>query len=69
VTAKRHNALWNTSVVTKYFTVTTRRGSGGVITGRLHSRFSFLRLLFTYPISSEPYFCTGDTTFQLRPPH
>lgn len=63
VKALRHNSMWVTSDVTKHFTLTAKRGRGGRITGRLHSDFSFLQLLFTYPISSRPYVCTGDTTF------
>jgi len=65
VTAKRANAIWNTSEVTKHFKVTTRRGRAGRISGTLHVDYSFLQLLFTYPISSRPYVCSGDTTFRL----
>jgi hypothetical protein len=45
VTAKRHNAIWNTSDVTKNFVVSFKRGAGGIITGKLHSDFSFLMIL------------------------
>jgi hypothetical protein len=65
VTAKRDNAIWNTSQVTKNFFVTTKRGRAGQITGKLHVDYSFLQILFTYPISARPYVCSGDTTFHL----
>lgn len=65
--AKRPNAIWNTSDVTKNFRVTTKRGKAGRISGKLHVDYSFLQLLFTYPISSRPYVCSGDTTFHLTP--
>lgn len=67
VTTKRPNAIWNTSDVTKNFTVTTTRGGGGRISGKLHVDYSFLQLLYTYPMSARPYVCTGDTTFRLAP--
>jgi hypothetical protein len=65
--AKRPNAIWNTADVTKNFEITTKRGRNGVISGKLHSDFSYLMILFTYPISSRPYVCTGDTTFKIAP--
>jgi hypothetical protein len=65
--AKRPNAIWNTSDVTKNFEITTKRGRHGVISGKLHSDFSFLMILYTYPISARPYVCTGDTTFKIAP--
>jgi hypothetical protein len=65
--AKRPNAIWNTSDVTKNFQITTKRGRRGVISGKLHSDFSFLMILYTYPISARPYVCTGDTTFKIAP--
>jgi hypothetical protein len=65
--AKRTNAIWNTSDVTKNFEITTKRGRRGAISGKLHSDFSFLMILYTYPISARPYVCTGDTTFKLAP--
>ncbi|MGZ4168060.1 MAG: hypothetical protein ACXVRM_11585 [Solirubrobacteraceae bacterium] len=67
VTVKRHNAMWNTSDVTKNFFVTARRDRGDRITGKLHVDYSFLMILYTYPISARPYVCTGDTTFRLAP--
>jgi hypothetical protein len=67
-TAKRDNAIWNTSKVTKHFRVTLKRQRSGVLSGKLHVDYSFLQILFTYPISSRPYVCSGDTTFRLRPP-
>ena len=66
-TAKRTNTIWNTSDVTKNFTLKTKRGRNGHITGSLHADFSFLMILYTYPISARPYVCTGDTTFQAQP--
>jgi hypothetical protein len=66
-TAKRTNSIWNTSDVTKNFTLNTKRGRNGRITGSLHADFSFLMILYTYPISARPYVCTGDTTFQAQP--
>jgi len=65
--AKRPNAIWNSSDVTKNFEITTKRGRHGVISGKLHSDFSFLMILYTYPISARPYVCTGDTTFRIAP--
>jgi hypothetical protein len=65
-TAKRPNAIWNTSEVTKHFLVATKRGRRGTISGKLHVDYSFLQILFTYPISSRPYVCTGDTVFRLK---
>lgn len=65
--AKRPNAIWNTADVTKNFEITTKRGRHGVISGKLHSDFSFLMILYTYPISARPYVCTGDTTFKIVP--
>src|SRR5436305_9131735 len=67
VTVKRPNAIWNTSNVTKNFFVTAKRGRGNRITGKLHVDYSFLMLLYTYPMSARPYVCTGDTTFRLAP--
>jgi hypothetical protein len=67
VTAKRDNAIWNTSQVTKNFFVTSKRDRAGRITGKLHVDYSFLQILFTYPISARPYVCSGDTTFRLAP--
>jgi hypothetical protein len=67
VTVKRHNALWNTSDVMKNFFVTAKRDRGSRISGKLHVDYSFLMILYTYPISSRPYVCTGDTTFRLTP--
>lgn len=67
-TAKRHNAIWNSADVTKNFAVTTKRNRTGRISGKLHVDYSFLMILYTYPISSRPYVCTGDTTFQLPAP-
>jgi hypothetical protein len=71
VTAKRPNAIWNTSDVTKNFVVSFKRGRHSVITGTLHSDFSFLFLVYSDPITSRPYVCTGDTkfTFQLPVKH
>ncbi len=63
--AKRPNAIWNTSDVTKNFSVTTKRDRSGRISGKLHVDYSFLQLLYTYPMSARPYVCTGDTTFRL----
>jgi hypothetical protein len=63
VTAKRPNALGVTSDVTKHFLITTKRTRAGHITGKLHVDYSFLQILYTYPISAVPYVCTGDTTF------
>jgi hypothetical protein len=65
--ATRENEMWNTADVTKNFEITTKRGRNGVISGKLHSDFSYLMILFTYPISSRPYVCTGDTTFTIAP--
>jgi hypothetical protein len=62
-TAQRENAMWNTNTVTKNFTVSVRRGPHGAISGRLHVDYSFLMLVYSDPISSRPYVCTGDTTF------
>ncbi len=67
VKAKRPNAIWNTSEVTKNFVVTVKRDGKGRVSGRLHVDYSFLMILPTYPISSRPYVCTGDTTFKLAP--
>ncbi len=68
VTARRPNAIWNTSDVTKNFVVSFKRGRHNVITGTLHSDFSFLYLVYSYPITSRPYVCTGDTKFTFRLP-
>jgi hypothetical protein len=65
--AKRYNNIWRTSDVTKNFAVSTKHGRGGVITGRLHSDYSFLMIVYSYPISARPYVCTGDTTFRIAP--
>jgi hypothetical protein len=67
VTAKRPNAIWNTSDVTKDFVISFNHGRHGVITGKLHSDYSFLMIVYSYPISSRPYVCTGDTTFTFKP--
>lgn len=68
VTATRPNAIWNTNVVTKNFVVSFKRGRHNVVTGTLHSDFSFLYLVYSYPITSRPYVCTGDTKFTFRLP-
>jgi hypothetical protein len=70
VTAKRHNAIWNTADVTKNFEVSFKRGAHNVITGTLHSDFSFLFIDYG-TLTAHPYFCTGDTkfTFQLSTNH
>jgi hypothetical protein len=68
VTAKRPNAIWNTSDVTKNFAVSFKRGRHHVVTGTLHSDFSFLYLVYSYPITSRPYVCTGDSKFTFRLP-
>jgi hypothetical protein len=65
--AKRHNSMGMTSDVTKNFTLSTSRGPGRTISGKLHSDFSFLQVLYTYPISARPYVCTGDSTFRATP--
>jgi len=65
--AKRPNAIWNTSDVTKNFVVKSKRDRHGRVSGKLHVDYSFLELIWTYPISSRPYVCTGDTTFHLSP--
>ena len=67
VTAKRYNEIWHTADVTKNFFVTTKRDRSGRIIGRLHVDYSFLMIIYSYPISSRPYVCTGDTTFKLAP--
>ena len=67
VTAKRPNAIWDTSDVTKNFSVSAKRSRTGRVTGKLHVDYSFLQLVWTYPMSSRPYVCTGDTTFKLMP--
>lgn len=67
-TAKRDNAIWDTSKVTKHFRVTLKRQRSGGVSGKLHVDYSFLQILFTYPISSRPYVCSGDTTFRLKAP-
>ena len=67
VTAKRYNSMGSTSDVTKHFSITTKRDRVGRMTGKLHVDYSFLQVLYTYPISGLPYICTGDTTFQLAP--
>jgi hypothetical protein len=67
VTATRPNAIWNTSDVTKNFFVTSKRDRSGRIAGKLHVDYSFLELIWTYPMSSRPYVCSGDTTFKLAP--
>ena len=64
--AKRENAIWNTNLVTKNFVVSFKHGRHGVITGKLHVDYSFLMLVYSYPISSRPYVCTGDTTFTFK---
>ncbi|MFL5862739.1 MAG: hypothetical protein ACJ780_18500 [Solirubrobacteraceae bacterium] len=66
-TVKRANAIWNTSDVTKNFFVSAKRDRGNRISGKLHVDYSFLMLLYTYPMSARPYVCTGDTTFRLAP--
>jgi hypothetical protein len=63
VQAKRANAIWNTADVTKNFVVSFKRGRHGLVTGRLHADYSFLMIVYSYPISSRAYVCTGDTTF------
>jgi hypothetical protein len=68
VTAKRPNTIWRTSDVTKNFVVSFKRGPHNIITARLHSDFSFLFIVYSYPISSRPYVCTGDTKFTFRLP-
>ena len=65
--ARRPNAMGVTSDVTKNFTLTSKRERDGAISGKLHSDFSFLQVLYTYPISARPYVCTGDTTFRVGP--
>jgi hypothetical protein len=72
VTAKRPNAIWNTADVTKNFLVSFKRGRNNLITATLHTDYSFLFIDFgSYPISSHPYVCTGDTkmTFYLPAKH
>jgi hypothetical protein len=71
VTARRPNATWRTSDVTKNFVVSFRRGRHDIITGTLHSDFSFLFIAYSDPITSRPYACSGDTqfTFQLPARH
>jgi hypothetical protein len=66
-TAKRHNSMWDTSDVTKNFTLATKRTGKGRISGSVHADFSFLMLVWTYPMSARPYVCTGDTTFTVKP--
>jgi hypothetical protein len=68
VTARRPNAIWNTNTITKNFAVSFKRGAHGIITGKLHSDFSFLMIVYSYPISSRAYVCTGDTTFTFKLP-
>ena len=69
MTAKRPNAIWRTSDVTKNFVVSFTRGRHNIITGTLHSDFSFLFIDFgTDPITSRPYVCTGDTKFTFQVP-
>jgi hypothetical protein len=63
--AERENTIWNTNTVTKNFVVSVKRGRNGVIAGKLHVDYSFLMILATYPISSRPYVCTGDSAFKL----
>lgn len=61
VTAKRPNAIWNTSDVTKNFVISFKRGRKGAYTMKLHVDYSFLFIVYSYPISSRPYVCTGDS--------
>jgi hypothetical protein len=67
VTATRPNAIWDTSDVTKNFFVTAKRDRAGWVSGKLHVDYSFLELVWTYPMSSRPRVCIGDTTFKLAP--
>ena len=67
VKAKRHNAIWETADVTKNFVVSFKRDRRGVYTGTLHSDFSFLFIVYSYPISSRAYVCTGDSQFTFKP--
>lgn len=67
VHGKRDNQLGSTSQITKYFKVDSHRHKHGRISGSLNSSFSFLQVLYTYPISSKSYVCRGDTTFNLHP--
>lgn len=64
--AKRENAIWNTNLVTKNFVVSFKRGRRGLVTGKLHVDYSFLMIVYSYPISARPYVCTGDTTFTFK---
>jgi hypothetical protein len=66
VKAKRPNAIWNTADVTKNFVVSFKRGRHGLVTGRLHADYSFLMIVYSYPISSRAYVCTGDTTISFK---
>lgn len=50
-TAKRENAIWNTNTVTKHFVVNVKRRRRGVVTGKLHVGYSFLMIVWSYPIS------------------
>jgi len=61
VKAKRHNAIWNTADVTKNFVVSFKRGRKNVYTMKLHVDYSFLFIVYSYPITSRPYVCTGDS--------
>ncbi len=67
VKAKRPNAIWNTSDVTKNFVVSFKRGRKGVYTLKLHVDYSFLMIVYSYPISSRPYVCTGDSQGTFKP--
>jgi hypothetical protein len=67
VKGTRENELGVTSDITKYFKVSSHRHKHGRISGSLNSSFSFLQVLYTYPISSEAFVCRGDTKFNLRP--
>jgi hypothetical protein len=66
-TGKRDNEMGVTSEITKYFHVNSHRHKHGRLSGSLNSSFSFLQVLYTYPISSEAFVCRGDTTFNLHP--
>jgi hypothetical protein len=67
VKAKRANAIWNTSDVTKNFVVSFKRGRKGIYTMKLHVDYSFLFIVFSYPITSHPYVCTGDSQGTFKP--
>jgi len=67
-TAKRENAIWNTNLVTKNFVVSFRRGRHGVVTGKLHVDYSFLMIVYSYPISSRPWWwAAARSTWPARP--